>query len=166
MGACLVVITAASGIVGERVADSLPLLPDVAWWLLFAALLISEIYLAARYAQLPNSAASVPRRAVDDLADAVESQWSKEAATRAIDYPASIRVRWKELHRRGWLRPEAILGHPIESEPHVFRIRGDVSTVATAFLGLPRAQLCVLGRPGGGKSVLVVLLTLRLLDAP
>src|SRR5205085_1644548 len=95
---------------------------------------------------------------------AVARQWRKEAATRAVEYPASIRVRWKEADRPGVASAEVILGEPIASEPHVFRIRGDVSTVADAFLALPGNQLCVLGRPGGGKTVLVLLLTLRLLE--
>jgi hypothetical protein len=164
-GASLIFITAAAGVIGDRIAESLPKsVPDGAWWAALAIVLAVEIVLTARYAQEPVMPSLDSRPAVDALASAVEAQWRKEAATRAIEYPASIRVRWKEAERLGVASAEAILGEPIGAEPHVFRIRGDVSTVAEAYLELPRDQLCVLGRPGGGKTVLVVLLTLRLLE--
>src|SRR5262249_50644146 len=56
-----------------------------------------------------------------------------------------------------------VLGLEFEGEPHQLRIRGDVRTVGEDFLKLPKRQLAVLGRPGSGKTILALMLTLQLL---
>lgn len=156
-----VFVTALSGVVGNVVADH-PRSPT--GWSTLGALVAIEVVIVIASLRRSTPTELVTESAVDALAQAVREQWEEEATTREIERPASIRVRWRDTERPVTASAEAILGQPLEGEPHRFRFEGDVHSVAEAFLGLPRRQLCVIGKPGGGKTVLLLLLTLRLLD--
>ncbi|OLF16372.1 hypothetical protein [Actinophytocola xanthii] len=102
--------------------------------------------------------------AAADLARWVERQWRRESAARALDRPEPLRVRWSSTSRPVAAAPEEVLG-PAGPGVRVLRLRlaGDVHEVVEKFTRLPYRQLVVLGRPGAGKSVLMMLLTLGLL---
>jgi len=79
--------------------------------------------------------------------------WAREADTREVRNPWPIRVRWAPTSRL-----IAVNGLSADSPDD------DVTEVADKFLALPHRQLVVLGAPGSGKSVLVLLFILDLLE--
>ncbi|HEU5475286.1 MAG TPA: hypothetical protein VFV67_31975 [Actinophytocola sp.] len=120
--------------------------------------------LASR-ARRPDVDPSVARgKAAQDLAGWVERQWRREAAARLLDRPEPLRVRWSSTSRPVAPVPGEVLG-TAGPEGRVLRLRlgGDVREVVEKFIRLPYRQLVVLGQPGAGKSVLMMLLTLGLL---
>jgi hypothetical protein len=84
-------------------------------------------------------------RAAEHLARAVREQWTREAELRSLHRPRPLRVRWSE-------DDSATPQHRLDD-------------VVGKFLARPKRQLVVLGRPGSGKTVLALLLTLRMLAA-
>lgn len=91
-------------------------------------------------------------RAVRELAMAVASQWTAEAATRSLRRPEPLRLRWSST------------GRPVTADQSEHTaVRGDLTDVVAKFRQLPTRQLVVLGEPGAGKTVLAILLTLGLL---
>jgi hypothetical protein len=103
-------------------------------------------------------------KATRDLARWVERQWHRETAARLLDRPEPLRVRWSSTSRPVAPRPGEVLG-TAGPQGRVLRLRlgGDVREVVEKFVQLPYRQLVVVGRPGAGKSVLMMLLTLGLL---
>jgi hypothetical protein len=136
--------------------------------LLAAAALVASVVtlrrtsLAARWTGADFAVAH--EQAARDLARWVERQWRQEAAARLLDRPEPLRVRWSSTSRPVAPVPGEVLGAS-SPQGRVVRLRlgGDVSEVVDKFVQLPHRQLVVLGQPGAGKSVLVLLLALGLL---
>ena len=88
----------------------------------------------------------------------VRRQWTQEALLRSLLRPEPIRIRWSTTGR-----PVAAslrgAGPPAATAP-----RQDTDHVVKLFRELRDRQLVVLGEPGAGKTVLVLLFTLSLLD--
>jgi hypothetical protein len=99
------------------------------------------------------------RRAATKLAEDVHAQWEAEAGLRALYRPAPLRLTWSETTRKVVPPAEDITGGTVTSH-----LRGHSDEVADKFLALPQRRLVVLGGPGAGKTVLAMLLTLKLLE--
>lgn len=106
-------------------------------------------------------------RAARDLAAAVERQWSAEAEARSLHRPEPVRLCWSSTARPVAATESAVLrGTGDADHPRRLRLRGDLTGLTGAFRKLPARQLVILGRPGAGKTVLAMLLTLELLRHP
>ncbi|MEU6408791.1 BTAD domain-containing putative transcriptional regulator [Microbispora sp. NPDC046933] len=106
-------------------------------------------------------------RAARELALAVAQQWRAEAAARSLFRPKPVRLRWSSTGRPVAATASAVLdddGEPGRAER--VDLHGDLDGLVEAFRLLPARQLVILGEPGAGKTVLAILLTLGLLDAP
>ena len=98
------------------------------------------------------------------LARAVRDQWRAEADIRSLNHPDPIRVRWSSTERPVSASPSSILGAAIPAgRPIRLHLRGDVTQIVEMFNRLPHRQLVILGGPGAGKSVMALLVTLRML---
>ncbi|GIG88530.1 hypothetical protein Pen02_34660 [Plantactinospora endophytica] len=103
-------------------------------------------------------------RAARDLARSVERQWRQEATTRLLDRPEPLRVRWSSTCGPLAPTPAEVLGAGASGcDTPSLRLHGDVPELIDRYDQLPHRQMVVLGRPGAGKSVLVLLLMLGLL---
>jgi hypothetical protein len=135
-----------------------------------AALLVSVVALRLGLRQASPAAAhqddGSTARATHDLAATLGRQWRREASLRHLQRPQPLRVRWSTTPRPVAAPAGAVLGpDAVPGRPTRLRLRGDVDEVLDLFHRLPARQLVVLGEPGAGKTALVVLLTLSLLDA-
>jgi hypothetical protein len=98
------------------------------------------------------------------LARAVRDQWRAEAAIRSLNQPEPIRVRWSSTERAVAASPSSVLGAAAPAGRLLrLHLRGDVTQIVELFNRLPYRQLVILGSPGAGKSVMTLLLTLRIL---
>ncbi|MET9294249.1 NACHT domain-containing protein [Streptomyces sp. NPDC003077] len=108
----------------------------------------------------PRAARSRPAQlaeAAEVLARLVRRQWQDEAALRQLYDPAPLSVLWTDSALPGVSDHRELIGIPITC-------RADSpEALATAFRGLNRRRLAVLGPAGSGKTTFVVLLTLALL---
>ncbi|OKJ97884.1 NACHT domain-containing protein [Amycolatopsis sp. CB00013] len=98
------------------------------------------------------------------FAQDVRRRWDREAAFRQVRSPAPIRLRWSSTSRPVTASPAAVVGAAVPGHPVRLRLSGDVSQAAEKYRALPRRQLVILGKPGAGKSTLVMLMLLQLLD--
>ncbi len=87
-------------------------------------------------------------RAADDLATAQREQWTTEAGFRRLLSPRPLRLAWTSQEISGSL---AVDGPP-------------AADLVRAFFDRPANRLVVVGRPGSGKSVLLLLFTLGVLE--
>lgn len=87
------------------------------------------------------------------LARKLHKTWTREAEGREVRNPWPIRVRLAPTSR-----------FVAAKSPQADFLAGEVTEVAVKYLALPHRQLVVLGAPGAGKSVLVLLLVLDLLE--
>ncbi|MBW4704654.1 hypothetical protein [Micromonospora sp. RL09-050-HVF-A] len=125
-----------------------------------------------RSAQSPASLGDVG--VVADLAARLERDWAEEAVRREVTRPAPLRVSWSSTGRPAASR-EAVTGERSNGGWRRFPLCGQIDVplpgqrgeinrqIVSAFRGLPRRQLVVLGEPGAGKSVFAILLTLGLI---
>lgn len=138
-----------------------------------AALLVSAVTLWLAVQQDRQSAvmgrdgdADGLKRAASTLAGAVRRQWTRELGFRQLRRPEPLRVCWSSTGRPVSAQAAAVLGQvAVGGRPIRLRLRGDVRGIVNAFGQLPARQLVVLGEPGGGKTVLAILLTVGLLQA-
>lgn len=100
------------------------------------------------------------------LAQAVRLQWKIEADIRQLRDPQPLTVRWTEADRDLMDWPDVIAPGTSKSGSKTRRLSlsGSVDQVVRAFRALPRRRLAVIGQPGAGKTGILVLLTLGLLD--
>jgi hypothetical protein len=103
-------------------------------------------------------------QAAERLATAVRTQWLDEAGMRALLRPAPLRVRWASTVRSVAAPPETIAGAPVTGRVVRLRLHGHLDEIADKYLALPHRRLVVLGEPGAGKTVLAMLLVLKLLE--
>ncbi|MGW1976854.1 NACHT domain-containing protein [Streptomyces sp. NPDC001889] len=106
----------------------------------------------------------------DQLADSVSGQWTEEATARELREPRVIPLSWAATERQVAARAEAIFGTRTGRVLRMSlegRLEGDFSTacaqLADGYGRIPSGRLVVLGEPGGGKTVLALMLTLGLL---
>lgn len=114
----------------------------------------------------PSSPSSDIPDAEQKLKEAVWRQWHREGATRGILDPTPLRVQYAApLRRVDEHPPKGLGGHVLRALRHTSpRPHGDVSDIVTTFRKIPNRRLIVIGEPGSGKSALVLLLTLGLLE--
>jgi len=99
--------------------------------------------------------------AAEELAEAVEREWRREASQRGLQRPEPIRIRWSTTGRPVAPSDREVFGELADEKPRV--LHGDVTDIAIAWRGLPAQQLVTLGEPGAGKTCLAVLLALGML---
>ncbi|WP_158853356.1 NACHT domain-containing protein [Saccharothrix deserti] len=91
------------------------------------------------------------------LARLVRQQWQDEAVLRQLFDPAPLPVLWADYPLHNVSDHRQLIGDPVTC-------RADApQELASAFRGLPRRRLVVLGSAGSGKTTFAVLLTLALL---
>lgn len=134
-----------------------------------AAVVVSAEIRSARHldnettTDTPDNASLLGATAV--LARAVRDQWRAEAAIRSLNQPEPIKVRWSSTERPVAAPPSSVLGAAAPAgRPLRLHLRGDVIQIVELFDRLPRRQLVILGAPGAGKSVMALLLTLKILS--
>ncbi|MEU7588830.1 NACHT domain-containing protein [Micromonospora sp. NPDC049230] len=106
-------------------------------------------------------------RALTDLATQIEAEWAAEAARQEVTRPAPLLVRWSSTGRPAADR-RYVLDDPLGGDWQHFPLSGKTTgepnnEIVEAFRNLPHRQLMVLGRPGAGKTVFAMLLTLGLI---
>jgi len=96
------------------------------------------------------------------LATVVRVQWEREANVRRLHDPQPIALRWTAADARLMDHAEVISrGRDAPAEPAA---AGRLEEVVDEFVRLPRRRLVVIGEPGAGKSGVLLLLTLGLLE--
>jgi hypothetical protein len=102
--------------------------------------------------------------AAETLAEAIAIQWEEESRIRALRRPAPLRLHWLSTERPVIAPAAAIVGDAVAGG-RVLRVRleGHSEEVGEKFIALPHRRLVLLGKPGSGKTVLAMLLTLDLL---
>jgi len=105
-------------------------------------------------------------RAAELLARQVRIHWEKEANIRQLRDPQALTIRWSATERWFMDHPE-VIGLAADNkaggglpEPRWLSLSGELDQVVQAFRKLPRRRLVVLGKPGAGKTGLLVMLTL------
>jgi hypothetical protein len=133
------------------------------------ALSIWQLELALHHPPQPTSQIDTSTQlemAAKMLAAAVTDQWEAEAGHRALRRPAPLRLHWTTTARTEKVAaPAATIVGGTVNDGRVIRLRlhGSLNELADKFLTLPHRRLVVLGKPGAGKTVLAMLLTLELL---
>ncbi|MFF4603464.1 NACHT domain-containing protein [Streptomyces sp. NPDC001339] len=100
-------------------------------------------------------------QAAEDLAMSVRGQWREEERLRRLHDPFPLTVRWtatQEAVADHWASPS---GHSATAA--AVNTDGQLEQVADVFRRIPSGRLVVLGKPGAGKTVLTLRLTLDLL---
>jgi Domain of unknown function (DUF4062)/NACHT domain len=105
-------------------------------------------------------------RAAARLAAIVRRQWRDELGLRQMDDPHPLPLRWRRAAAELMDHPEVVLGQPDARSRRRLALSGRSDQVAAAFRRLPTARMVVLGPPGAGKTGLLILLTLGLLEEP
>jgi predicted negative regulator of RcsB-dependent stress response len=112
----------------------------------------------------PSRPARDLERITERLADVVKKQWTQEAVLRQLYQPMPLQVRWSSTGRPVAASRDVVLDEPAGNDWQQVPLQGDADEIVAAFRRLPHRQLVVLGQAGAGKSVLAMLLTLRLIE--
>jgi hypothetical protein len=133
-----------------------------------AALVVSAEVHSERRRNETAVTAGTDKTALSDaaavLARAVRDQWRAEAAIRSLNQPEPINVRWQSTERSVAASPSTVLGDAAPAGRLLrLHLHGDVTKIVEIFNRLPYRQLVILGAPGAGKSVMALLLTLKIL---
>jgi hypothetical protein len=99
------------------------------------------------------------REAAQRLSRMVLVQWQKESSARQLRDPVPLAVHWTPS------RPE-LADHRDAVRGRVSGQTDRIDKIVSEFRKLPKRRLAVLGPPGSGKTTLVVLISLRLLEDP
>lgn len=106
----------------------------------------------------------------DQLASSVRAQWTDEADARELRESRVIPLSWAATERQVAAPAEAIFGTRAGRVLRMSlegRLEDDFSTASAqltdGYRRIPSGRLVVLGEPGGGKTVLALMLTLGLL---
>jgi hypothetical protein len=91
------------------------------------------------------------------LASTIRCQWELEADVRQLRDPQPLTVTWTPS-------PPALMDWPNVISPAQLSLTGSIHEVVEKFEALPRRRLAVIGQPGAGKTALLLLLTLGLLE--
>jgi predicted NACHT family NTPase len=103
-------------------------------------------------------------RIAERLATAVRAQWRAEAGLRGLHRPEPLRLAWRATTRPVTAPVHTITAGTVAGRVVRLRLHGHLDEVADRFLALPHRRLVVLGPAGAGKTVLALLLTLKLLE--
>lgn len=99
------------------------------------------------------------REAAQRLGRMVLVQWRKESSARQLRDPMPLAVHWTPSRPEVADQRDAVRGRVSGQTDRIDRIVAD-------FRRLPKRRLAVLGPPGSGKTTLVLLIALRLLEDP
>ena len=167
----VVLVSAALALAGNLATNTIQV--TWRWWPLTAwatvallcvvAVLLERARSSAESATRPGSALDA---AVVMLAGKFEEQWDREAGLRQLYQPVPLQVRWSSTGRPVAASRDVVFGDNSDADWRQLPLQGDADEVVAAFRRLPYRQLVVLGEAGAGKSVLAMLLTLRLLKDP
>src|SRR6266516_352432 len=97
----------------------------------------------------------------EDLATAVGEQWRAEERLRRLQDPFPLPVRWTAADPAVTDHWENICG---QSAGAPVNLDGQLDQVVDVFNRVPSRRFVVLGKPGGGKSVLTLRFTLQFLE--
>lgn len=116
---------------------------------------------------LPPSTPDQLDQAQRKLAEVIGRQWRDEAELWQVTDPDPLPVWWRFTDLDVMDRPEVVAGDRLPGPVRKFRWRGrtdEIGRLVADFAALPRRRVVVLGDPGAGKSTLVKLLLLALLE--
>jgi hypothetical protein len=134
-----------------------------------ASLIGIFLALGALTASIGSETASTPEhveRIKSQLRSRVHERWSAERAARRLNAPTPLQIRWTEADPVLTARPKAIVGDTVGGHPKALRLRGLLREAVDKYELLPYRQLVVLGAPGSGKSVYLMLMALEMLERP
>ncbi|MCR3749906.1 NACHT domain-containing protein [Lentzea californiensis] len=174
----------ALGLATNLASDTFPSSFESVAWPVLAVLAVVAVWLeiARQRVAGPVSEDDRVRIAVDALAGAVKQQWTREAGLRGLHGPWVLPQPWTTTNRPvsppavsvlGPDRPDPRSAERVpwwrrlvrrsHAEPVGLVARGEVDELVSTVLDLPHRQVVVLGKPGGGKTVLAIQFTLALL---
>src|SRR5262249_3730350 len=113
-----------------------------------------------------------PDQLAANLAAAALAQWQAEADKRQLRDPQPLTVRWSGADATLMDDPDVIAPEPM-GQRHGLRHRalgtrlsltGGIDQVDVEFRKIPGRRLVVIGQPGAGKTGVLVMLTLKLLE--
>jgi hypothetical protein len=139
---------------------------NVAAFVVAALALAVELLVFFRQRDRPRPSAG---EQADGLADIIHEQLLEEVQDRRLRDPWVLPLAWAQIEGSVGDRPEAVVGQArgVVRLNLNGRLEGRfdqmIGQLATGYLQVPSQRLVVLGEPGAGKSVLVLLLTLGLL---
>ena len=154
-------------------------IPHLYRWLLvgIAALLVVPLIMFGRKEELPRQGEGAVTLAdiADELAEAVYNQWDAEARLRRLYDPEPLPVSWQaadadlfedwgDLGRTARTWPEGPPSSICEWATHPDDLRGSGNELdGVVSRRVPTGRLVILGKPGAGKTLLLVRLILDLL---
>jgi NACHT domain len=106
-------------------------------------------------------------RLAENLARIVRLQWEDEADVRQLRDPQPVGVRWRAATSELMDHPDVIVPELRPGQGRSagrLQLAGEVDTAVDQYRRLPRRRLVVIGEPGAGKTGVLVLLTLGLLE--
>jgi hypothetical protein len=109
-----------------------------------------------------RSVSSELQRAKEDLAESVEQQLREERRLQRVGDPFPLPVCWKDYTHASGDHYGNI--HRVRSEGAPLALDGTLDDICAKFNSIPSRRLVVLGKPGSGKSVLLLELALTLLN--
>jgi WD40 repeat protein len=156
--AILVVTVGAVALAATAQPERSALIAGTVGLLIAGANLLVDVVAAMREPASPTE----PAELADELARAVGEQWRAEAARRGLREADILPLSWSLSQRS---RPDArILGSRADGRLSD-NFPAATAQLAESFRRLPLGRLVVLGEPGAGKSVLVLMLTVGLIES-
>ncbi len=148
------------GFARTNVRDAADSLASVAAAIVGVLSLVVAIYFGARAQSSAVTPADRLTTAADVLRHRVRRQWEQEIATRRLEHPQPLRLRWvltgQPAGERSAPLTDGQLLEPTDRVPAAGLVR--------QFRALTNRQLLILGAPGSGKSTLALLFTMAALE--
>ncbi|RZT77911.1 NACHT domain-containing protein [Micromonospora violae] len=143
-----------------NVRDAADSLASVASAIVGLLSLVVAIYFGVRAQTSTGTPTDRLTAAADVLRHRVRRQWEQEIATRRLEHPRPLRLRWVLTGRPAGETSSVVtdgqLLEPADRVPAAGMVR--------QFRALTNRQLLILGAPGSGKSTLALLFTMAALE--